>query len=115
MCSPPATACLAPEQATQWLWKLPNAVRLRLAAWTSSCAKERADGEFSNEFSGNSQPQSFLARFRATDEFGLPSVARFRRRLGRRRVEDARRSDRQRHLALCRVEHRSQQDDRHEQ
>ena len=51
-------------------------------------------------FAGIESPESVLARLGAADEHRRPGHARVRRRLGRRGVEDARRSDRQRVVAL---------------
>ena len=45
---------------------------------------------------GHQEPEPVLAGLRAADELRRPGHARVRRRLGRRRLEDARRADRQR-------------------
>ncbi len=78
-----------------------DAARAMMRAW-----RERRGGEamadLSDRLRGHQEPEPVLARVGAPDEHRRAGHARVRRGLGRRRLEDARRPDRQRDEPLRR-------------
>ena len=72
-----------------------------IAASSMRCARRRwLVADLKVNLAGIQSPESVLAGVGAADQHRRPGHARVRRRLGRRGVEDARRADRQRLVAL---------------